>query len=96
MKNLGGGGAGIRGAELLPRGFLSREAAGGGSSARTWADPASLAFTYILASWSLGAGHSRWASRSLHKKKRSKNNKASFPRRPVSMHKWPAGQSHLM
>lgn len=30
MKNLGGGGAGISGAELLPWGFLSREAGGGG------------------------------------------------------------------
>lgn len=42
---------------------------GGGGSAGTQATP--LAFTYILASWSLGAGKPRWASRSLRKKKTS-------------------------
>ena len=51
------------------RGFLVK----GGWERGEQGSPASLAFTYILASWSLGAGKTRWASRSLKKKKTSPN-----------------------
>ena len=51
------------------RGFLVK----GGWERGEQGSPAPLAFTYILASWSLGAGKTRWASRSLKKKKTSPN-----------------------
>ena len=64
--------AGLGAQNSSPGVSWSREArGGGGGSAGT--QPAPLAFTYILASWSLGAGKPRRASRSLKKKKTSPN-----------------------
>lgn len=73
--------AGLGAENSSSSGFLVMEAGAGGGgsgaggggvrSAGTQATP--LAFTYILASWSLGAGKPRWASRSLKKKKTSPN-----------------------